>query len=175
MAGSLRQTRLRLWQAGDMPGEGNNITSIQELDRLIDAVDGLECWTYTHKPVLPSKGVPKRLAEQNAKKIKHLNDYGVSVNLSGNSPAHADSLADLNVGPVVTVLPSNATKDMKTPAGRKIVICPATLSDHVSCETCGGERGALCARNARSYIIGFPAHGVRKKAASEVSKDGIEG
>jgi hypothetical protein len=175
MAGNLKQTRVRLWQAGDMPGDGDKIASYQDLNGLIDAVDGLEVFTYTHKPVLPGKGIPKRLADQNCKKVKHLNDHGVAVNLSGNSPTHADKLADLNIGPVVTVLPSNAPKNMTTPAGRKIVICPAAISDYVSCETCGGDRGALCARNARNYIIGFPAHGVRKKAASEVAKDGTKG
>lgn len=174
MAENLRKTRVRLWQAGDMPGEGNHITSIKELDRLIEAVDGLEVFTYTHKPVIPSKGVSKKLAEQNARKIKHLNDNGVSVNLSGNNATHADTLVNLNIGPVTTVLPSNATKNMTTPEGRKIVICPAVLSDYISCATCGGDRGALCARNARNYIIGFPAHGMRKVAASEVA-NGIKG
>lgn len=168
MSKGVRRTRVRLWQAGDMPGEGNKIISLRDIRRLIDALFGLESWSYTHKPVLPQKGVTKRLAESNARKIKECNDHGVTINLSANGLEHADRLADLGIGPVTSVLPSDANKGMKTPAGRKVVICPAVISDEVTCASCGGDRGALCARNGRDYIVGFPAHGFRARKATEV-------
>jgi len=50
-----------------------------------------------------------------------------------------------------------------TPAGRKVVVCPATIRDDVSCASC-----QLCQRQ-RDFIIGFPAHGTSKKKASAIA------
>lgn len=174
MPRSLRRTRVRLWQAGDMPGEGDKIMPLRDVRRFIDALFGLDAFGYTHKPVLPAKGISKRLAESNARKVKECNDHGVTINLSANNLGHADQLADLEIGPVVSVLPTDAKKNMKTPAGRKVVICPAVVSDHVTCAGCGGNKGALCARNGRDYVVGFPAHGFRARKATEVV-NGTEG
>jgi hypothetical protein len=71
--------------------------------------------------------------------------------------ADADARADLDAGPVVVVLPSDQVVNTKTPAGRSVVVCPATIRDDVSCATC-----QLCQRQ-RSAIVGFPAHGSRKR------------
>lgn len=169
MPRSVRKTRVRLWQAGDMPGEGNKIIPLKDIRRFIDALFGLDAFGYSHKPVLPAKGISKRLAESNARKIKECNDHGVTINLSANNLEHADKLADLGIGPVTSVLLSDAKKNMKTPAGRKVVICPATISDHITCAECGGQKSALCARNNRDYIVGFPAHGFRARKASEIA------
>jgi hypothetical protein len=76
---------------------------------------------------------------------------------------HADQLADLDAGPVATVLPIDQTTNTTTPQGRKVVICPATIRDDVSCATC-----QLCQRQ-RDFIIGFPAHGTSKKKASAIA------
>ena len=69
--------------------------------------------------------------------IRHANQWGFTVNLSANDLADADALADHQAGPVV--------------------VCPATQRDNVSCATC-----QLCQRQ-RSAIVGFPAHGTRKR------------
>ena len=66
-------------------------------------------------------------------------------------------LADTGAGPVVVVLSSDATANAVTPAGRRVVVCPATQRDDVSCATC-----QLCQRQ-RDTIVGFPAHGTRKR------------
>ena len=60
-------------------------------------------------------------------------------------------------GPVVVVLPSTTTANTTTPAGRPVVICPATQRDDVSCASC-----QLCQRQ-RTAIVGFPAHGARHR------------
>ena len=144
-----------------MPGVGNKI-NIRDVKRLVKALVGLEVISYTHKP--PHVG-------RNAEAIKYCNDHGVAVNLSGNNLAHADELSDLGIAPVVTTLPANSLKKIRTPAGRQVVICPAVLSENVQCSNCGGHRGALCARIDRNYIVGFPAHGAGARKVTEISSE----
>ncbi len=140
-------------QAGDLPGEGEAIDGVA-LRKITKANTGKRGFTYTHK--YSKRG--------NLRHIKAANDAGFVVNLSANSPAHADELADTGVGPVVCVLDQATTKNTTTPAGRKIVVCPATVTKNVTCSSCG-----LCARSTRSVIIGFPAHGTSKRKASAIS------
>lgn len=150
----------QLWrhnQAGDLPGIGDEINR-PELVRLVLANNGRRGYTYTHKPVLDNPG--------NRAAVHAANLNGFTVNLSGNNPAHADQLADLGIGPVTTVLPADQTTNTRTPAGRKVVVCPAAVRDGVSCATC-----QLCARSDRNVIIGFPAHGSQRKAASAVASN----
>jgi hypothetical protein len=143
----------RMNQAGDLPGEGEKIDGVA-LRKIAKSNTGKRGFTYTHK--YGKRG--------NLKLIKSANDAGFVVNLSANSPAHADELSETGAGPVVCVLDQSTTKNTTTPAGRKIVVCPATVRDDVTCSTCG-----LCARSSRSVIIGFPAHGTAKRKASEIS------
>ena len=146
----------QLWrhnQAGDLPGNGIEIDGAA-LGDLVKVNKGKKGFTYTHYDSSISN---------NAKYIKGANDYGFTVNLSANTPAHADELSALNIGPVVTVLPGDQVENSYTPAGRKIVVCPATIKDGVSCATC-----KLCAVSNREVIIGFPVHGTQKKRAARV-------
>jgi len=146
----------QLWrhnQAGDLQGKGNAISGKALLD-LVDANNGKRGFTYTHKP----------MTTRNAALVRHANDNGFTINLSGNNLAHADKLAALDVGPVVTVLPADASENTTTPDGRKVVVCPATQRDDVSCATC-----KLCAIAERDFIIGFPAHGASKRKAESVA------
>jgi hypothetical protein len=136
-------------QAGDLPGDGVNIDA-DALAALVASNTGRRGFTYTHYD--PAQGV-------NAESIAHANRSGFTVNLSGNNLAHADQLAALNIGPVVVVLPADAKGNTQTPSGRKVVVCPATQRDDVSCATC-----QLCQRQ-RDAIVGFPAHGSTKKRA----------
>jgi hypothetical protein len=146
----------QLWrhnQAGDLPGEGESINGI-ELGGLIMANAGKRGFTYTHK----------HSGADNLEKIRMANDGGFTVNLSANTLAHADTLADTKAGPVVVVLASDQNANTVTPAGRKVVVCPATQRDGVTCASC-----KLCSRSDRSVIIGFPAHGTGKRKASAVA------
>jgi len=145
-----------LWrhnQAGDLPGIGDDIDGFALIE-LIRANEGKRGFTYTHKPL--SGGNDGAIAAANA--------MGFTVNLSANNLAHADELAASNVGPVVVVLPADATRATITPQGRRVAICPATISDNVTCKTCG-----LCAIANRKAIIGFPAHGASKRKASAIA------
>ena len=145
-----------LWrhnQAGDLPGIGNNIDAAA-MRQLVRANKGKRGFTYTHKP----------MTADNADAVIDAIGQGFTVNLSANDLAHADELAGLGIAPVVVVLPAGQTRATKTPKGRHVAICPATISDNVTCVTCG-----LCALASRKSIIGFPAHGASKRKASAVA------
>jgi hypothetical protein len=150
----------QLWrhnQGGDLPGEGDKL-DITMLQQLISANMGKKGFTYTHKP-LTGKG--DKLA------IMHANNNGFTINLSANNLKHADDLADLNIGPVVVVTPYDSQALVTlTPKGRKVVTCPATYRDDVSCATC-----KLCARDMRDCIVAFPAHGASKRKASAIANN----
>lgn len=144
-------------QAGDLPHTD------QEIDRtaLLELV-GANAWadargfTYTHHD--PSVG-------DNGELIAYANENGFTVNLSANNLEHADELKALRVGPVVVVLPADQeAHTLETPEGNRVVVCPATYRDGVTCTSCG-----LCARQ-RDVIIGFPAHGAQKAKASALSQ-----
>lgn len=146
----------QLWrhnQAGDLPGTGERIAA-GELRQLVRANRGRRGFTYTHK-----HGHRGNLAL-----IRSANAAGFTVNLSANSLTHADELASTGAGPVVCVLPRDTTRNTTTPGGRRVVVCPATQRDDVTCASCG-----LCARRDRSVIIGFPAHGSGARKASAVA------
>jgi hypothetical protein len=168
----------RLWryaQAGDLPGYGPQIDATL-LEELVAPNVGKNAIAFTHKPVLSNDLV----ADENRCLIAAAIKAGFTINLSADNPAHADSLAELGIAPVVTVLaPAYARRAVRhrfkrrpdqwaetigewrdrtaslpryTPSGRRIAVCPATYSN-ATCETCGA-----CAR-VRDAVIGFPAHG----------------
>ena len=138
----------QLWrhnQAGDLPGNGRTIDPIA-LGQIVHANLNRRGFTYTHYRDTES-----------LRWIKHANNWGFRVNLSANDLADADILADTGAGPVVVVLPSTQVKNTFTPAGRAVIVCPATIREDVSCATC-----RMCQRE-RAFVIGFPAHGSRKR------------
>lgn len=146
-----------LWrhnQAGDLPGNGDSIDS-EAMRQLVTANRGKRGFTYTHKPA----------TGDNAALIAQANESGFAVNLSADNLGEADSLAAMGIGPVVVVLPAEQTRAVKTPQGRHVAICPATISDNVTCAACG-----LCAEIGRKAIIGFPAHGTSKRKASAIAE-----
>jgi hypothetical protein len=154
----------QLWrhnQAGDLPGWGSRIAGGMLAD-LVQANEGKRGFTYTHKPM---RGETETAAN-NRQAVKSANAGGFVVNLSANNLEEADSLASLSIGPVVVVVPHDQTTNTNTPSGRKVVICPATQREGVSCATC-----QLCARGNRSVIVGFPAHGSQKKKASAIASN----
>jgi hypothetical protein len=138
----------QLWrhnQAGDLPGNGHTVDPVA-LGQLVAANAGKRGFTYTHYRDTESLSW-----------VRHANAWGFTVNLSANDLADADTLADTGAGPVVCVLPSTQSENTTTPAGRRVVVCPATQRDDVSCATC-----QLCQRQ-RDVIVGFPAHGTRRR------------
>lgn len=148
----------QLWRhnvAGDLPSDDAENIDAHAMQELTQASKHAQGFTYTHYD--PTIG-------NNAQIIAQANAQGFTVNLSANSPEHADALASLNIGPVVTLLEEHTATLTHTPAGRAIVICPAvTKPDQIQCANCG-----LCAKADRRSIVGFPVHGVSKKKAARV-------
>lgn len=141
-----------LWrhnQSGDLPGHGAEINR-EELRALVAANRGKQGFTYTHK----RGGVNLAL-------IREANAAGFTVNLSADTLADADTLAETGAGPVCVVLPAGVSENTETPAGRRVVICPATQREGITCESC-----RLCAKASRTVIIGFPAHGSGRKGVT---------
>jgi len=66
--------------------------------------------------------------------------------------------------PAVAVVPSDKTdRFYTTSSGRKVITCPATIHENVTCATCG-----LCQQSDRQFVIAFPAHGNAKKTVNEI-------
>jgi len=143
-------------QAGDLAGKNLNIDS-RKLRALVSANKGKKGFTYTHKLMLGQTVQ----AKHNRKLIKEANKNGFTVNLSADSLVDADRKAALCIGPVCVVLPIDAPSKLKTPKGRKVVVCPAQQRDDISCAGC-----QLCQKQ-RSVIVGFRAHGTAKKKLNE--------
>jgi hypothetical protein len=150
-----------LWrhnQAGDLIGiEGTGRIDQDKLIQLVKANNGKRGFTYTHYDTIEN-GL-------NRATVKHANDNGFTINLSGNDVNHADSLKALNIGPVVVIMPRDAAKVSTTPAGNKVVICPAENTDKVNCLKC-----TLCQDAKRDYIIGFRAHGTAAKTVELIAR-----
>jgi len=143
-------------QAGDLPGRGDTLNRAK-LGQLVRAAKGTMAYTYTHKPL-------HSVADQIA--IAEANRAGFTINLSADTLAEADTLAALDIGPVVVVLPRDTKPkaDIATPMGRRVVVCPATYRDDITCAAC-----KLCARQ-RTAIVGFPAHGTSARAADVIAR-----
>ena len=149
-----------------------------KLVQLVEANKGRNGFTFTHYD--PIKNMVNEFA------IHAANKNGFTINLSGNNVDHADRLADVDCGPVVSILPIEyqrqgkgkeyteteqaykarlATLPQTTPKGRKIVVCPATYREGMSCNDC-----RLCAKANRKTIVGFPAHGRSKRKADVIAQ-----
>ena len=142
-------------QAGDLPGDMEKLNN-EKCIELAKANKGKRGFTYTHYDVLDNF--------QNAITVNMMNHLGFTVNVSANNLEHADKLCDLDIAPVATVLPIDQTTNTVTPKGRKVVVCPATYKDDVSCASC-----MLCEKWDRNVVVGFPAHGTSKKKASAIA------
>jgi len=146
----------RRWRhnvVGDLVSDGTCI-DLEKLDELVKANRGRRGFTYTHHP-LTNPGELDAVANANAR--------GLTINLSADSLSEADRKAALGVAPVVTLLPSDSpTRALRTPEGRKVIVCPAQTHEGVTCLSCG-----LCARVDRP-IIGFRAHGTRKRSVDSM-------
>ena len=141
----------QLWRynvAGDLPGENNNIDR-RQLNKLVKANKGKRGFTYTHKPMTK---------KANREAVKKANQDGLTINLSANRIEDVDALLELGVGPVVTLLSSDAPDVNYTEKGVKVVTCPAQTRDDINCKKC-----EICANSKRDYVIGFLAHGTGTK------------
>ena len=150
-----------LWRhnvSGDLrPTVNNNeLIDSKALTQLATANSDSRGFAYTH--YLPSK--------HNIRAIRKANKLGFTVNLSANSVSQSieykKAFPDL---PVVTVAPSDIGNGTRTIDGQKIVVCPATYKDNVTCKTC-----KLCSVSNRDCVVAFPAHGTQSKKANLIAR-----
>lgn len=139
----------QLWrhdQAGDMPPDdtGRSVDPVR-LGQLVQANHKKRGFTYSHWK-----------DDKSVAWFALSNVWGFTVNLSADTIDEADRLYGRG-SPVVVVVSSTTTANFTTPAGHRVVVCPATQRDDVSCMTC-----QLCQRQ-RDTIVAFPAHGSGKR------------
>jgi hypothetical protein len=141
-----REWKFRHNQAGDLPGENEEVDSAK-LSSLSKAIKErkLKAWTYTHKP----------LNESNSNAIKSAIADGFVINVSADTPEEADSAHKAGFPTVLTV--AIDAENHVTPNGNKVVICPAQTKN-ISCSEC-----MLCHKANRTCIVGFKAHGTAAK------------
>ena len=146
----------QLWrhnQAGDLPyvriATQNSFQELITLPLLKDLVDankssGAKGYTYTHHV----------LNTHNSEAIKYSNRNGFTVNASCESMTQADDAIAQGI-PAVVVVDNSKPVPARTPAGTKVVVCPAQTRD-TNCVDCG-----LCAQAKRTCVVAFLAHGNR--------------
>ena len=149
----------RMNQAGDFKGTNNRIDA-ESLESITKANSGRKGFGYSHYPVMDSPH-----AAHNREAIRKANEGGFTVNLSANTVAQADEYKKMGVAPVVCVVPSGSPQSFISPAGHKVVLCPAQTRDNVTCSSC-----QLCAKSQRGAAIGFLPHGAGAKRADAVAK-----
>ncbi len=147
-----------LWrhnQAGDLPQDENGKLDADKCEALADAASHTDGWTYTHY---------NPMDKHNFEVIQNMNSVGgLVVNLSADTMEQADTYSRLGIAPVTVVLPEDAPNmGNKTPEGLPIVVCPAQTQEDMSCNIC-----ELCQKRDRKSIVGFKAHGSRRKKLTE--------
>ena len=153
-----------LWrhnQAGDLPKHNGISDDIDRLDdekcrQLSEAAKDTNGWTYSHYDVTDS---------HNRETIKEMNSKpGMVVNLSSDSLTQADEYANMDIGPVITLVPLGTDPlGIRTPEGRVVSMCPAQTQDDMSCDRC-----KLCAKGNRKSVVGFYPHGPAQKRLSNI-------
>ena len=142
------------------------------LKSLVDAnkSSGASGYTYTHNV----------LNTHNVEAIKYATNNGFTINASTESLKDVDAAMNKGLN-AVTVIPSDdgslvpfcsledhkvyyrQVKQIKTPEGRRVVVCPAQKCVPTKCENC-----KLCSKDRGSnYVIAFVAHGNGKKAVNK--------
>lgn len=153
----------QLWRhniAGDIPSDERGYMDAVTLEAIVAANKGLKGFTYTHCTL---EGRP---GKANSALIKWACNNGFTVNVSADSPMHADRLAQMHSGPIVCMLPEWKEGDAKhttTPSGKSITVCPAVTTPGVTCQLC-----QLCQKADRKAIVGFPVHGTAKNKARAI-------
>jgi len=141
--------RGQLWrhnQAGDLPHH-HGVIDHALLAHLVVANTGRRGFTYTHHTLSP----------ENVSMLTRCNRQGFTVNASTESLSGADHAISLGL-PAVTVVRNDAPVPKRSPAGTRVVVCPAQTRADVACADC-----QLCSQADRGCIVAFLAHGTQAK------------
>ena len=149
--------RGQLWRhnvSGDLPHNGLGDIDAAKVGQLVDANRGRKGYTYTHHP----------LSADNIQVLQDANSKGFTINASTEDVEVADKvMTEHNIPAVAVVKSEESRRFFTTSSGRKVIVCPATIHDNVTCATCG-----LCQQSDRQFVIAFPAHGNAKKTVNNI-------
>ena len=149
--------RGQLWRhnvSGDLPHNGLGDIDAAKVSQLVDANRGRKGYTYTHHP----------LNADNIQVLQDANSKGFTINASTEDVEVADKvMTEHNIPAVAVVKSEESRRFFTTSSGRKVIVCPATIHDNVTCATCG-----LCQQSDRQFVIAFPAHGNAKKTVNTI-------
>ena len=146
----------QLWrhnQAGDWgytKHQGREYIRLDLLKSLVDAnkSSGAKGYTYTHH----------ELHTHNLEAIKYANTNGFTVNASCESMQQADDAIAQGI-PAVCVVDNSQPVPARTPAGTRVLVCPAQDETRdVDCKSCG-----ICQQSNRKCVVAFLAHGNQSK------------
>ena len=138
----------RLFEAGDFEPSSENpeLISSQQVISLLAANKDKRGFGYTHYPVLP-----------NLETLQLMNASGLTINVSADSFEQAEVYFSLGL-PTVVVVAENFPKD-STVDGVRVVVCPnQSTPSKPTCLQC-----QMCQKPDRDYVIGFRAHGTKKR------------
>lgn len=138
----------RLFEAGDFEPSSENpeLISSQQVISLLAANNGKRGFGYTHYPVLP-----------NLETLQLMNASGLTINVSADSFEQAEVYFSLGL-PTVVVVAENFPKDIVVD-GVRVVVCPnQSTPSKPTCLQC-----QMCQKPDRDYVIGFRAHGTKKR------------
>lgn len=138
----------RLFEAGDFEPSSENpeLISSQQVISLIAANKDKRGFGYTHYPVLPNLEV-----------LQLMNASGLTINVSADSLEQAKLYFELGL-PTTLVVAEKTPKDV-TVDGVRIVVCPnQSTPSKPTCLQC-----QMCQKPDRDYVIGFRAHGSKKR------------
>ena len=149
-----------LWRyavAGDLPGDGDKLDLKLTLELAL-ANGKARGFTYTHKPLsLPGEKALVGWINSNT---------NFTINLSADSLTEADTKTAWKIAPAVVVVPTSSTLCTTTPKGKTVMVCPATYNPQINCLSC-----KICQNKKRDFVVGFPAHGTRKRMINERLKN----
>jgi len=139
----------RLFEAGDFEGDGEFISATQVV-ALLATNQGKRGFGYTHYPVFPNLEV-----------LQLMNASGLTINVSADTIEQAGVYLSLGL-PTTLLVSENYPKDTVV-NGVRIVVCPNQSvvkpnGKKPQCLDC-----QLCQIADRDYVIGFRAHGTKKR------------
>lgn len=165
----VRGEYLRLFEAGDCPGDGKYTLYKKACIELSKSCKHLIAFGYSH--YRPNKN--------NLPIFKEMNK-NCTVNLSADNLTIADKYFKTGL-PVVAIIPKDSPNVFYTEDGNKVIKCPhaqilerdakghPTRRKVKNCMNCakGSGKGPLCFWQDRDFIVGFEPHGSGAKYLNE--------
>ena len=153
-------SKWRLNVSGDlMPGgideNGLDIADPEYIAGLVKANNASKAngYTYSHYSIKN---------KSNLNSFKYANKNGFTINTSNETYEAADESFEQGL-PTTLTRPSTEKIPARSPAGYKLMICPAQLNKNINCEKC-----RACEIANRKEIIVFLAHSARKNKLNKL-------